>query len=158
MYRSGQCNGSYSTALMVGFGSVSKLRPEFRKQDCKDNSCLLHFGAHVTSTFVGEDADMTVYNIQNQWGGSSAPWHDGGVFNIGNRADQLPIALKIQPGEGGLSCAGTMTYHGEGPIGLRATRVTENCYHAENQWGGASAPWHDAGLFLLGARDGQNAV
>ncbi|MCH3005819.1 hypothetical protein K3W96_14900, partial [Listeria monocytogenes] len=53
---------------------------------------------------------------------------------------------------------GTMTYQGEGPIGLRATRVTENCYHAENQWGGKDAPWHDAGLFLLGARDGQNAV
>ena len=101
---------------------------------------------------------MTVYNIQNQWGGSTAPWHDGGVLNIGNRADQLPIALKIQSGDGGLGFSGTMTYHGEGPIGLRATRVTENCYHAENQWGGSSAPWHDAGLFLLGARDGQNAV
>lgn len=101
---------------------------------------------------------MTVYNIQNQWGGSSAPWHDGGVLNIGNRADQLPTALHIQSGDGGLSFTGTMTYQGEGPIGLRATRVTENCYQAENQWGGNDAPWHDAGLFLLGARDGQNAV
>jgi len=101
---------------------------------------------------------MTAYTIQNQWGGNSAPWHDGGVFNIGNRADQLPIALKIQSGDGGKTFNGTMTYAGEGPIGFRATLVTTNCYQIENQWGGNSAPWHDAGLFLLGARDGQNAV
>jgi hypothetical protein len=101
---------------------------------------------------------MTVYAIQNQWGGSSAPWHDGGVFNVGNRAGQTPIALKIQSPDGGKTFNGTMTYVGEGPIGVRATLVTTNCYQVENQWGGSSAPWHDAGLFLLGAREGQNAV
>ena len=101
---------------------------------------------------------MTTYNIQNQWGGSSAPWHDGGVLNIGNRGNQKPIALSIASGDGGRSFSGTMQYQGEGPIGLRATLVTTNCYQAENQWGGSSAPWHPAGLFLLGARDNQNAV
>ncbi|WP_010164645.1 lectin OAA family protein [Sphingomonas sp. PAMC 26617] len=101
---------------------------------------------------------MTVYSIQNQWGGPSAPWHDGGIVNIGNRGNQLPVALHIRSGDGGLSFSGTMAYKGEGPIELRAKHVTENCYHAENQWGGKDAPWHDAGLFLLGARDGQNAV
>lgn len=101
---------------------------------------------------------MTVYTIQNQWGGSSAPWHDGGVLNIGNRSDQKPIALELQSGDGGKTLTGTMTYQGEGPIGVRATLVTTNCYQVENQWGGNSAPWHDAGLFLLGARNGQNAV
>jgi len=101
---------------------------------------------------------MTVFAIQNQWGGSGAPWHEGGIFNIGNRTDQRPIALKIQSGDGGNSFTGTMTYQGEGPIGVRATLVTTNTYRVENQWGGSSAPWHDAGLFLLGARNGQNAV
>jgi hypothetical protein len=101
---------------------------------------------------------MTVYTIQNQWGGDQAPWHEGGVFNIGNRADQLPVALAIQSGDGGRTFSGTMTYAGEGPIGVRATMVTTNCYQVENQWGGNDAPWHDAGLFLLGARNGQNAV
>lgn len=101
---------------------------------------------------------MAVYTIQNQWGGNSAPWHDGGVFNIGNRDQQLPIALKISSGDGGKTFTGTMTYTGEGPIGTRATLVTTNCYQVENQWGGDNAPWHDAGLFLLGARNGQNAV
>lgn len=101
---------------------------------------------------------MAVYNIQNQWGGSSAPWNEGGVFNIGNRGNQLPVALNLNSGDGGNSFTGTMTYQGEGPIGCRATLVTTNCYQVENQWGGDSAPWHDAGLFLLGARQGQNAV
>jgi hypothetical protein len=101
---------------------------------------------------------MTIYATQNQWGGNSAPWHDGGLLSIGNRAGQNPIALQIQSGDGGKSFTGTMTYVGEGPIGVRATLVTTNCYQVENQWGGSSAPWHDAGLFLLGARNGQNAV
>ncbi len=101
---------------------------------------------------------MAVFNIQNQWGGNSAPWHEGGVLNIGNRVDQPLLALSIQSSDGGLSFTGTQTYQDEGPIGLRATRVTENTYHAENQWGGTSAPWHDAGVFLLGAREGQNAI
>ena len=79
---------------------------------------------------------MAVYTIQNQWGGNSAPWHDGGVFNIGNRDQQLPIALKITSGDGGKTFTGTMTYVGEGPIGTRATLVTTNCYQVENQWGG----------------------
>ncbi|OQW45392.1 MAG: hypothetical protein A4S12_12820 [Proteobacteria bacterium SG_bin5] len=101
---------------------------------------------------------MTVYTIQNQWGGNSAPWHDGGVINIGNRGNQLPVALNIHSGDGGRSFTGTMTYVGEGPIGFRGTLVTNNCYHCENQWGGDQAPWHDAGLFLLGGRDNQRPV
>lgn len=101
---------------------------------------------------------MTVYAIQNQWGGNAAPWHEGGILNIGNRDQQRPIALEIQSGDGGTRFSGTMTYQNEGPIGVRATLVTTNCYRVENQWGGKDAPWHDAGLFLLGARNGQNAV
>jgi hypothetical protein len=61
---------------------------------------------------------MAVYSTQNQWGGNSAPWHDGGILNIGNRDGKLPIALAISSGDGGKSFAGTMTYVGEGPIGL----------------------------------------
>lgn len=101
---------------------------------------------------------MTIYATQNQWGGDSAPWHDGGLLNIGNRGNQNPVALAISSGDGGRTFTGTMTYEGEGPIGVRATLVTTNCYQVENQWGGDSAPWHNAGLFLLGARNGQNAV
>jgi len=101
---------------------------------------------------------MSLYNVQNQWGGNSAPWQAGGIFNIGNREGQLPIALQITSNDGGKTFSGTMTYVNEGPIGFRGTLVTMNTYQCENQWGGNNAPWHDAGLFLLGARSGQNAV
>ncbi len=101
---------------------------------------------------------MSTYTVQNQWGGSSAPWHDGGVFNIGNRQGQLPVAVDISSADGGKTFSGTMTYVGEGPIGLRCTQTTMNSYTAQNQWGGSSAPWHEAGQFLLGARSGQNMV
>jgi hypothetical protein len=33
-----------------------------------------------------------------------------------------------------------------------------NSYSVENQWGGASAPWHPAGIWNLGAREGQRVV
>jgi hypothetical protein len=101
---------------------------------------------------------MTLYNVENQWGGNSAPWNAGGIFNIGNRGGQLPVALSVSSQDGGKTLNGTMTYTGEGPIGFRGSLVTTNTYQVENQWGGPSAPWHDAGLFLLGGRDGQNAV
>ena len=101
---------------------------------------------------------MTLYTVQNQWGGNQAPWHDGGLMNIGNRGNQLPISLKVHSDDKGKSFTGTMTYVGEGPIGFRGALVTMNTYHVENQWGGNSAPWHDAGLFLLGARDSQAPV
>jgi len=101
---------------------------------------------------------MSLYNVQNQWGGNKAPWNPGGIFNIGNRGSQFPVALQIKSSDGGVTFSGTMTYAGEGPIGFRATLATMNTYHVENQWGGPSAPWHDAGFFLLGARSGQNAI
>ena len=101
---------------------------------------------------------MTVYAIQNQWGGNSAPWHEGGIFNIGNRAEQRPIALKIQSGDGGHSFTGTMTYQGEGPIGFRGTLIMANTYSVVNQWGGNDAPWHPGGTWVLGCRTNQGVV
>jgi len=101
---------------------------------------------------------MATYTVQNQWGGPSAAWHDGGVFRIGNRSNQLPIGLQIVSFDGGNTFEGTMTYADEGDIGFRANMVGPNTYQVENQWGGAGAPWNDAGTFLLGARNGQNAT
>jgi hypothetical protein len=101
---------------------------------------------------------MSTYTVQNQWGGSSAPWHDGGVFNIGNRQGQLPVAVDISSADGGKTFSGTMTYVGEGPIGLRCTQTTMNSYTAQNQWGGNSAPWHVGGEWVLGCRAPGQAV
>jgi hypothetical protein len=98
------------------------------------------------------------YAVQNQWGGTSAPWHDGGTWVIGARDNQHVIALNVSSTDGGQTLNGTMTYEGEGPIGFKATLVTPNCYRVENQWGGSSAPWHAAGTWLLGCRKNQNVV
>ena len=98
------------------------------------------------------------YYVQHQWGDSSAPWHDGGVFKIGGRAGKTVVALKYASEDGGNKLSGTMTYKREGPIGFRATRVEQNIYSVETQWGGSFAAWHSDGNWRLGSRDVQRIV
>jgi hypothetical protein len=101
---------------------------------------------------------MANYSVQNQWGGSSAPWHDGGVFILGCRGTQLVVGLQIQSSDGGKTFHGQMTYAGEGPIGFQAIQNSGNLYTVQNQWGGNNAPWHPGGEWIIGARDNQNVV
>ena len=108
--------------------------------------------------FKGANTPGSSYAIQNQWGGSSAPWHEGGTFVLGARDGQNPVAYNIQSADGGKTFTGTMTYDGEGPIGFRAIKTGANNYAAENQWGGNTAPWHPGGHLVIGARVNQNAV
>ncbi|KAB8141703.1 lectin OAA [Chloroflexia bacterium SDU3-3] len=56
------------------------------------------------------------YNVENQWGGSNAPWHPGGTWVIGGRDNQHVIELHVS-GDGDV-LDGTNTYVGEGPIGF----------------------------------------
>ncbi len=92
-------------------------------------------------------------NVENQWGGDHAPWHPGGTWILTSRDAQAVNFVKLS-GDGH-TLNGTMEYSGEGPIGLKATWVMGNTYTVENQWGGTSAPWHPAGQWLIGGRDGQ---
>ncbi|MFC5044910.1 hypothetical protein ACFSTE_21380 [Aquimarina hainanensis] len=108
--------------------------------------------------FKGQETIGSSYSIENQWGGASAPWHPGGTFVLGARENQNPVAYDIQSTDGGKTFTGTMTYAGEGPIGFRAIQTAGNNYAAENQWGGASAPWHPGGNLVIGARVNQNVV
>lgn len=101
---------------------------------------------------------MTTYNVQNQWGGSDAPWNDGGIWVLGARSNQDVVEIEINSDDGGQTLYGTMTYSGEGPIGFRAKQFGENQYGVENQWGGDSAPWNDGGTWVIGARSNQNVV
>lgn len=101
---------------------------------------------------------MTLYTVENQWGGSSAPWNNGGLWVIGARGKQYVVALDAKSDDKGKTLNGTMTYEGEGPIGFRATRNGANNYTVENQWGGDKAPWHKGGEFVLGYRADQNMV
>jgi len=107
--------------------------------------------------FKSELADGGVFAVDNQWGGPSAPWHQGGEWVIGSR-DQGVAAVQISSADNGKTFTGSMTYVGEGPIGFRATAVAGNNYVVENQWGGDSAPWHAGGVWLIGCRGGQNVA
>jgi hypothetical protein len=101
---------------------------------------------------------VSIYNVQNQWGGSSAAWNQGGLWAMGGRSDQRVVALKARSEDGGKTLLGTMKYEGEGEIGFRATLSGANTYSVQNQWGGSSAPWQDGGTWLLGARENQGVV
>ncbi len=72
--------------------------------------------------FRGTNTGGNNYKVENQWGGSSAPWNDGGTFTIGGRENQRVIRLQVSSSDGGktfLDHTG-MTYEGEGPIGFKA--------------------------------------
>jgi hypothetical protein len=68
--------------------------------------------------FQGTQFAANNYTVQNQWGGSSAPWHPGGNWVIGARCGQGVIMLKVQSDDGGQTLNGQMNYSGEGPIGF----------------------------------------
>ncbi len=106
------------------------------------------------------------YRTEVQWGGSSAPWHQNGIFVLGGRDGQRAVGLHISSDDGGKSFSGTMRYgtgnpdfpQGEGKIGFKASLLHDNTYATQVQWGGSSAPWHDNGVFVIGGRSNQRAV
>jgi len=109
--------------------------------------------------FKGALTGNNNYDVQNQWGGSSAAWNPGGTWVIGYRTDQNVVALTATSSDGGKTFSGTMTYAGEGPIGFKADLLgTNSDYKTENQWGGSTAQWNNGGVFVLGARANQNVV
>jgi hypothetical protein len=74
---------------------------------------------YETEGHIGFKAELTAgnnYNVQNQWGGSSAPWNDGGVMVIGCREGKQCISLQINSDDGGKTFTGQMTYETEGHI------------------------------------------
>jgi hypothetical protein len=101
---------------------------------------------------------MAQFQVENQWGGTSAPWHPGGVWALGSRFNQAIVALDVTSSDGGKTFTGTCTYANEGPIGFKGELSGPNTYAVQNQWGGSSAPWHPGGVWILGGRDNQSAV
>ncbi len=99
-----------------------------------------------------------LHQVQNQWGGSATPWHQGGMWIIGCRSGQNVIALNITSNDNGKTFTGTMTYANEGPIGFKAALTQNNTYTVQNQWGGSNAPWHPGGEWVMGCREGQNVI
>ncbi len=126
----------------------------------KHQTLFARFGALVLAAALAAPvvAWAETYGVENQWGGSSAPWNPGGSWTLGGRPGQPVVALQITSRDGGRTFTGTMTYRGEGPIGFRATSTGNNQYTVENQWGGNAAPWHPGGTWTIGGRANQPAV
>jgi hypothetical protein len=118
-----------------------------------------------TITYAGEgpigfksvEVDGGVYAVENQWGGTSAPWNRGGFWFIGCRGNQGVVAVDISSSDKGINLTGTMTYAGEGPIGFKGKLFGNNNYDVQNQWGGNTAPWNPGGSWLIGCRGGSAA-
>lgn len=119
---------------------------------------LIEGSYDIADLKIYEQANGTLYQVENQWGGSSAPWHEGGRWLIGSRSNQNVVAIEVKSSDGGQTLNGTMTYAGEGPIGFRATISDGNNYTVENQWGGDSAPWNPGGQWIIGGRSDQRVV
>ena len=77
---------------------------------------------------IGFKASLTqgnTYIVENQWGGSFAPWHPGGTWLIGSRGGQHVVAIAVTSSDDGKTLNGTMTYAGEGPIGFKSEAIGE---------------------------------
>lgn len=101
---------------------------------------------------------MSVYQVENQWGGSSAPWHQGNTWILGGRPEQPVVAVNFKSDDHGETLQGTINYKGEGPIGFKAAHLYANVYNVEVQWGGDNQPWHEDGQWVIGGRDTQRCV
>lgn len=80
--------------------------------------------------FKARQIKGNLYKTEVQWGGTTAEWHDNGVFVIGGRDGQRCVNIQISSADGGESFTGQMQYgksrqwpSGEGLIGLRAKRI-----------------------------------
>lgn len=81
-----------------------------------------------TMTYAGEGAigfratqtQHNSYVVENQWGGSDAPWHPGNTWRLGSRESQNVVSINITSDNNGSTLNGMITYTGEGPIGFRA--------------------------------------
>lgn len=101
---------------------------------------------------------MSVFQVENQWGGTSEPWHQGNTWIIGGRKDQAVVAVDIKSKDNGRTFTGTMTYKGEGKISLKAEHKYANVYDVKVQWGGSSEPWHEDGSWIIGGRNNQRCI
>ena len=91
--------------------------------DSQDGGCSL-FGTMAYSGegpigFKATRIGGNNWKVENQWGGSQAPWHQGGTWTIGCREQQPVVSLHIGSSDQGNSLIGHMTYKGEGPIAFK---------------------------------------
>jgi hypothetical protein len=102
--------------------------------------------------------NSNAYDVEVQWGGSSAAWNVDGLWIIGGRPTQSVTNVDIQSADSGSTFTGTIQYAGEGSISFKATKLCGNTYKTEVQWGGSSQPWHANGTWMIGGRTSKRAV
>ncbi len=107
---------------------------------------------------VVKSAANSSYTVANQWGDEFEPWYPAGTWVLGSRDNQRVVSIKLRSNDGGQSLSGTISYHGEGPIDFKASLAGSNSYAVKDQWGGETAPWHDAGTWIVGGRQGQSVI
>jgi hypothetical protein len=136
-------------------------------QSCVELKATASEGGNILSgnmTYSGEGpigfkgTFIPSYEVQNQWGGSFAPWHNGGIWVLSGRYNQNVISMAITSNDLGKNFEGVMTYQNEGPIGFKGVKIVDNLYEVYNQWGGSTAPWHRGGDMIIGGRDNQSVV
>ena len=98
---------------------VIKLDAESHDNGASLNGTMVYAGEGPIG-FKAHRVSGNSYTVENQWGGNAAPWHAGGTWTIGSHGDGQPvIAIHIASSDNGNSFNGSMTYRGEGPIGLK---------------------------------------
>ena len=72
--------------------------------------------------FRGMYIDWNMRRTEKQWGGNHAAWHQGAIWILGGRNNQLVAGLEMVSHDNGDLYFGSMSYHGKGPIGFKASR------------------------------------
>lgn len=107
-------------------------------------------------TIASSDLLERMYRVQLQWGATAAPWHDGGVFTIGDRTRPPVVALTLASTDEGATLSGQVTYRGDAtPLLLTARHTAANVYAVAHGPGETSAQQEQ---WVLGARDAQLLV
>lgn len=102
---------------------------------------------------------MAIYHIQNQWGSNNPPWHDRGIFVMGDQSAKNLSSLNLSSNDNGHTLSGTIAYEGGSHLHFLATAkmgVNKNNYQTQVKSG--TGAWKDGGTWLMGSRGNQRVV
>jgi hypothetical protein len=93
---------------------------------------------------------MAFYQVENQWGGPKAPWHEGGVWMMGRRPQQYLTYVNMKASaDSPMIMHGELAYGGEQKVTCRAEEVGWNKWAVQVQVNGN---WQDDGIWIMGDR------
>lgn len=106
---------------------------------------------------------MAKYVVENQWGGTHAPWFPAGEWVLGNRDGQNLIRIDVSSNDGGKTLIGYVIYENESHKDFKATWISDNSYEAYTRKsyfsdGEYHVIWEPEGTFVIGHRENQRVV